>query len=113
MEDHNDWVEGVLEDALIDGKSQYFVEHYDFDSKPSKDIVEREEIIIAKQLLEICWTEWLAYEENFTKFVFDGETFHDMIDDIPPSRLLEIFQHYFEGWLEGYHSSDESENSQE
>lgn len=112
MEDNNKWVDRVLEDALIEGKTEHFLQNYDFNGNPSRDIVERDEVIIAKQIMEECWNEWLAYEENMTQAVFD-ESFHGVINDIPPSRLLEIFQHYFQGWLEGYHSSEESENQQE
>ena len=106
------WVNRLLEETLIDGKMEHFDNNYDFNCNPSESVVNRDEIIIAKEMIDVCWNQWLAYQENQIPAVFDGESFHGLIDDLPPSRLLEMFQDYFQGWLSVQHD-DGSELSDE
>ena len=107
-----EWVDEVLdkvrkdfmdeaEDLIIDYKSQEFIKNYSYNKEVSEDILEREEVQMAKQALDDCFNQWLAMEENHAEYVFN-ESFHGVIDSLPYERVLEMFYHYFEGWLPSY-----------
>lgn len=99
-ENKNGWIDRVLEEALIEGKTDCFHDTYSFKEKPSKRLLNREEVIKAKAHLDFAFNQYLAYEENKTKFVFDEE-FSDSLDSFTDWTLMKWFLSYMEGYVEG------------
>jgi hypothetical protein len=97
---NNDWVDAVLEKALIDGKVDYFHETYSFEEEPSKDVLIHDSIVRAKEHLDMVWNQFLAYEENMSEAVFN-ESYHMVLDDMSPWNIIEMFSAYFGGYMEG------------
>ena len=102
LEDLNE--DQLLEQMLIDGKSEHFGKIYSFDEKPSEELLNREEVIKAKKHLIFAFNQFLAYEENHTKYVFD-EKYTDTLDSFTDWTLLKWFLDYMEGYREGVDGS--------
>lgn len=103
------WVNRVLETALIDGKTDYFIENYSYEEEPSEGVVSHDSVVRAKEHMDMVWNQFLAYEENMTKFVFD-ESLDESLDHWSPWNVIEVFSHYFKGYMEGVAESSQDES---
>ena len=102
LEDLNE--DQLLEQMLIEGKTEHFNTIYSFQEKPSEEILNREEVIKAKAHLMFAFNQYLAYNEHQTRYVFDEE-FTDTLDSFTDWTLLKWFLDYMEGYREGVDES--------
>ena len=102
LEDLNE--DRLLEQMLIDGKTEHFNEIYSYEEKPSEEVLNREEVIRAKKHLIFAFNQFLAYEENHTKYVFNEE-YTGTLDSFTDWTLLKWFLDYMGGYREGVDDS--------
>jgi len=98
-----EWVDETLQEALWEGKRKSFNEVWNFDYHPSPRLVEREDIIEAKEVLLDVFNDWLAYQEHMIPYVYgEQDNIDDFLDTFTPSAQVLLFADYLNGWAEGH-----------